>query len=75
LLQAALLLCSAKYHPGPDHDPLDSGNADKYLERLQQIVEDIERHSPFELIARRQSRRKHTEASGLAQLRGGMVLA
>lgn len=60
----------------PVVDSTLSANADKYLERRpQQIVEDIERHSPFESIARRQSRRKHTEANDLAQLSGGMVLA
>jgi cobalamin biosynthesis protein CobT len=59
----------------PVVDSTLSANAEKYLERrLQQIV-DIERRSPFDPIARRQSRRKHTEANGLAQLRGGMVLA
>jgi len=53
-----------------------SVNADKYHEsRPRRIIEDIERCSPFALIARRRSRQKHTEANGLAQLRGGMVLA
>jgi hypothetical protein len=60
----------------PVDDSALSANAGKYLERrLRRIIEDIETRSPVELIARPQSRQKHTEANGLAQLRAGMVLA
>ena len=52
-----------------------SVNTDKYLERRPcRIIEDIERCSPLELIARRRLRHKHTEANGLAQLRGEWFL-
>jgi hypothetical protein len=52
-----------------------SVNTDKYRERrLRLIIEDIEARSQFELIARRQSRQKHTEANGLGLLRGERFL-
>jgi len=59
----------------PVVDTTLSVNTDKYLERRpRRIIEDIERCSPLELIARRRSRQKDTKAKGVTQLRGGMVL-